>query len=322
MRIIKMLTTFFLIVVVVGAGGFLAAREILLHLGTSSLTSSLKELGTMANSDFFGGECAGRGGQDNISEYDDAVRYQLRFLSSTDYVLEAVCSQFSLTPITINRRALPMFVSKNVGSSGFVWSDLSSDSVELIVFDDLAEKISKYVNHDADFLLKKKAVVVASKDIQVQDSAPPDISGPATSCQGYGYQCCEQSSQIGVGGKMTGATDCSDSCFASCASRPRVLAFNSNPFFDSKTRAITLDSTTTVDFMYIAESEEKQGLIGVVDFGDGQQVNVSGAQGSVSHIYSCQKVNCSYIASIKLLDKWGVESLPTPISKIKVQFMN
>jgi len=322
MRILKLLFAALLFFGVIGVGGFLVIREGLLYWGVSSLEHSLQELRGAAGSDAYDSECQNRGGGDNVSEFDEAVRYQLRFLSSREYVLEAVCHQFSLNPIVISRNVLPEFISKSVGSSGFFWSETSTSSVELVVFRDLEKQIQKYAKFDTSFLVRKKSLVVANNIVTTQSGPVPNSEGPVTSCQGYGYQCCEQSSQIGIGNQIKGTIGCSETCFSACASRPHILSFNSNPFFDIRTRILTLDSTQAVEFIYVADSADSEELTGIFDFGDGQQTRIIGKQGHVNHTYSCPQGGCKYTAKVKLADKWGVESADTPINQIVIQFSN
>lgn len=322
MRILKFLFTTLFFFGVIGVGGFLVIREGLLYRGVSSLERSLQELRSAAGSGVYDNECQNRGGGDNTSEFDEVVSYQLRFLSQREYVLEAVCYQFSLNPIVISRGVLPEFISKSVGNSGFLWSRTAVSSVELAVFGDLEKQIQKYVKFDTSFLVRKKSLVVAHNNIATQGSPVPGSRGPVTSCQGYGYQCCEQLSQIGIGNQIKGTTGCSETCFSTCASRPHILFFNSNPFFDIKTRILTLDTTQAVEFTYVADSDGSEELTGIFDFGDGQQTRIIGRQGHASHTYSCPQGRCKYTAKIRLTDKWGVESTDTPINQIIIQFVN
>lgn len=322
MRILRFLISALIFFGLVGVGGFLIARESLLVWGTSSLEHSLKELRDASTSNTFVSECGRRGGNEGLSEFEDQVRYQLRFLNSREFVLEAVCSQFPLNPIVIKRSTLPKFITKSVGSSGFFWADGEDNSIELKVFGELEQEIQKYAKFDTSFLIRKKYIVIQDSLITVQSEPGPTAVGPVTSCQGYGYQCCEASSQMGIGDQLTNTIGCSDSCFSSCVGRPFLLSFNSNPFFDPRTRIVTLESTGTVEFQYIADSADSDEMSGILYFGDGQQIQIIGKQGHVNHTYSCPQGNCAYTAKVSLIDKWGVESADTPISQIEVKFTN
>jgi hypothetical protein len=326
MRILRFLFTALVFFAIVGVGGFLGAREILLHWGVSSLEHSLKELQQIATSDRYAAECQRRGGDGGTTlQRGDPVTYQLRFLSSTEYIIEAVCDQFSLSPIVVDRMSLPQFISKSVGGSGFLWQNNASNAVTLTVFGDLEKQIQKLAKIDTGFLVRQKTVAVVNQTISIEPTSAMALSateGPATTCQGYGYQCCEQSSQMGIGDQLTGTLGCAESCYTSCVSRPTLLSFNSNPFFDIRTRILTIKSGDSVEFLYIADSTDDDNLTADFDFGDGQQEQLFGKQGHISHTYHCPQGGCIYIAKVALEDKWGVHSAHTSINQITVQFAN
>lgn len=321
MRILKFLFSFLFLFVVLGMVVFFAGREGLLFWGVSSVEHSLGDLQKIAASDRYIQECQRRGGQDLVSS-DESVRYQLRFLSSTEYVLEAVCSQFSLSPILIDRRTLPQLVSKAVGSSGFIWRDGITNSIELVVFGELEQQLQEYAKFDTSFLTRKKAVVVADRTVMVQASTPTAQDGPVTSCQGYGYQCCDAVAQIGTGDQIVGLQGCEQTCYAACVSRPVILSFNSNPFFDVRTRVLSIPSGGIVEFLYVADGGDSETLTANIDFGDGKQAQLEGNQNSTSHTYTCAKAMCTYQAKIRMIDRWGVESTDTAVNTITVEVTN
>ncbi|MBU0974754.1 hypothetical protein KKD03_03585, partial [Patescibacteria group bacterium] len=131
-------------------------------------------------------------------------------------------------------------------------------------------------------------------------------------------ECCQDVSQTGVGDKITGLVDCEKTCYSSCATRPVILSFNSNPLFDPQLRSLTVSSEDTVEFTYVADAGKATTVGGVLDFGDGKKLPISGFAGQSSHTYSCTRASCEYIVRLVLEDNWGVESAETNISKIKI----
>lgn len=319
MRILRLLfsaTIFFVIIIV---ASFFVAREALLYWGTSQVQSSFRTLTLSRNKGQFASQCrqlgsTGIGG-------DGIIKYQLRFLSSKDYLLEAVCNQFSFDPILIEQTSLPEFVSKVQGSSGFTL-DSSSGGIEIQVFAQELEKISEVIGFDLSSLVK--TVALTSEDgVSISESVTGvTSSGPVTSCNGYGYECCQEVSQVGIGSRITGLVDCEKTCYSSCASRPIVLSFNTNPIFDPKERTLYTSDEQSIDFTYVADAGNASSIAGVIDFGDGDKLPVSGLAGQVSHAYSCPWGGCEYYVTLTLEDNWGVESADTNIGKIKIVIGN
>ncbi len=319
MRIIKYLLTFFALILLLGVGSFFIAREVFLFWGSTTVIESLKELKSASISNTYELECARRGGGTAPVSSGSNVVTQLRFLSSTEYVLEAVCDQFPQSPILIRQQTLPMFITKVPGTSGFIWREFHQSGIELAVFSDLASSLKDYFKFDPVALVKTKGIIVDDRVIVSGGSVGLPLSeGPSTTCEGYGYFCCDQNAQMGSGSQVVGLDSCPDRCYSACVARPMVLSFNSNPFFDVKTRVVTIQDGETVEFRYVASSDAQE-LQATIDFGDGKQAYIVGTQGSSVHNYNCDRAKCSFSARILLRDLWGVESIPTPISKIGVE---
>ncbi len=315
MRILKIFfgaITFFAIITIVG---FFITRESLLYWGTSKVESSLMSLAQSRNRDSFVSQCRQLGS--TFVNGEDAVVYQLRFLSSNEFLLEAVCSQFSFDPILIKQVVLPQFVTKVPGTSGFVLNPRQS-GIELQVFSEEINKISDIIKIDLSGLLRKEAIV-AENGIVIRDSENGYLGGgPTTSCSGYGYQCCQDISQIGVGDKISGLVDCEKNCYSSCATRPVILSFNSSPLLDPRERSLVISDGATVEFTYVADAGKATTAGGVLDFGDGKKLPITGLAGQSSHTYSCNRASCEYTAQLILEDNWGVESADTSTSKIRI----
>ena len=179
-------------------------------------------------------------------------------------------------------------------------------------------EISEVIKIDLSSFIRTKALV-AKDGIIILDGENGFIgAGPTTSCNGYGYECCLDTSQIGVGSKITGLVDCEKNCYSSCANRPIILSFNSNPLLDPRKRSLSISSGETVEFTYVADAGKATTVAGVLDFGDGKKLPVTGLVGQSSHTYSCTRSSCEYVAKLTLEDNWGISSADTSTSKIKV----
>lgn len=314
MRILRLLITALVLFIILTVGTFFVSREILLFLGSSTLKSSVKTLNESRSKNAFASQCAELGGTQGSS----TVQYQLRFLSSSEYLLEAACDGFAYEPITIAQEKLPQFVTKVPGTSGFIVSHSSQSGIEIEVFKLEIDKLAQALGVDLTFLQKQKPLVVEN-GLLVSDSVQDQFgTGPVTVCEGYGYQCCDAAAQLGVGDRIAGLTDCEDQCFAQCASRPLVLSFNTNPILDPRNRTVMIKSGTPVEFTFVADSGNAQIATGILDFGDGTKAQISGLAGQTSHTYECARTSCEYIAKVTLEDNWGVKSADLGINSVKV----
>lgn len=315
MRILRLIISAFLFFAVIIVAGFFLVRELLLYWGTSNIRSSLREMVLARNRGSFSSQCNEFGSR--AIGNDSLVTYQLRFISSTEYLVEAVCSGFQYDPILIAQGELPQFVTKVPGTSGFNFG-FEQSAIEIEVFSHEIEKITQSTGFDFSFLSKKRYLVTENGVLIKADEMGYVPEGPVTVCSGYGYQCCNEVSHFGVGDRITGLPDCEQSCYSSCASRPVVLSFNSNPLLDQKTRSVTVQSGSSVQFTFVGDSGKATSMSGILDFGDGDKAPVSGLAGQVSHIYECKLARCEYEVKITLEDNWGVKSADLNSNKMKV----
>src|SRR3989304_5901808 len=111
MRVITVLLYSIVLFTVVGSVGFVLGREVLLQLAISQIATSL---GVMRQAAQKSGpyllECRKKGAAPTEGETISSI--QLRFTSDHEYVVEVLCTQFSLDPIIIHQRSLPPFVTK------------------------------------------------------------------------------------------------------------------------------------------------------------------------------------------------------------------
>jgi hypothetical protein len=299
MRILKFLMSSFLVIGVLVIGVFLIGREILLLWGTSSVRSSLTELQSISrNATEYVRLCRQKGTpEDQVA----IARLQLRFLSDTEYVSEVLCNQFLLDPIVIRSQKLPLLVNKVAGSSGILWgTDRSGIALEV--------------------LGRKRSVIVDNKQII---GAPGNAAlgfSPESSCQGYGYQCCQAETTSGVGSSYAQVNDCPKSCFSACVPRPVILSFTTDPFADAQTRTVSITSGENVTFSYVAsyDADKKVTPTIRIDYGDGQTDQKANLSGIFEHQYSCTQRTCSFQAHISAVLPKGTLSADTQLTKITI----
>jgi hypothetical protein len=226
--------------------------------------------------------------------------FQLRFTSSTEYVVEVICGSFVLDPILVERQELPMFVEKRIGNSGIVWGTGRSGIV-LEVFG-------------------RSAAIGIENELTFTDSGSANDlgTGPRTACAGYGFQCCQPETTAGQGEQLTGVMDCPRSCFTTCLARPVILSFTTQPFYDQATRTLTVVPNDPVDFAYVASAGNNPSVTVTIEFGDGQTQQLSTLSGLATHTYSCQQARCEYQATVRAVDGDGIEAAATPLTMITV----
>lgn len=312
MRVLRYLFLWLSVVILIVIAGFFVAREGLLLWGISTVKQSLQQLQRASNQGSYEIECRRRG----LSTGGQEV-LQLRFLSSKEYVLEALCSKTSRDPILIERQELPPFVEKAPGRSGFLW-DTSRSGIEIKVFGQFEYMLDSILFNHGKWVSRSRTLVVDNRLFHEDGELPPVESGPVTSCTGYGYECCQDVSHVGVGDRLVGITDCEKSCYTACVSRPVILSFTSNPFFDLKTRTVEIASGATIEFVYVADEGQASSVTAIFDFGDGATEQVKATAKAINHKFTCQTTQCEYTVRLSLKDNWGIESADTPVSTLKV----
>jgi hypothetical protein len=319
MRTIRYILLSVIFLTILAAIVYFSARETFLSWGTDAVKDSLRELIKAARSGTYANQCATKGsGGGSVSAED--IKVQLRFTSSSEYVMEAICPQFAFDPIVFAQGSLPEYVVRVPGSSGMVYGGERAGIV-LEVFGEFERSASTLFERDLSWLSKRKAVILDEGNIQiVDDAATLQLgSGPVTSCSGYGYACCQSPSELGRGESILGLTDCPESCYAQCVARPMVLAFNPNPFFDdAMTRIVRVQSNTAVEFTVVSDAPSDAGVRAVFEFGDGQTAESSDLETPVTHVYPCAVESCEYVATVQLIDAKGTESAESSISRMLV----
>lgn len=320
MRVIRYLLTAFFSLAIIGIVGFFLVREGSLIYGARRLDSSLDVLRLFAARDAARTECTELAGGDLGLESE--VKYQLRFLNSQDYILEAVCPLNQSNPIELGDNSLPNFVTKTPGKSGFVWAEGVNTGIQITAFSGLAELIDSMVDADTSLITRSRNIVVEDQQVKTTAEVLPKATGPTTSCEGFGYTCCDQVTQTGMGNQLSGVMQCQDSCYESCVDRPVVLSFTSNPFFDIETRTVAVSAGREIELSFVTNEKGAKSLTTEIDFGDGQAQVFSGDEGSVSHTYNCNRPLCTYEATITATNENGVSSVETPVSRMTIQVSN
>jgi hypothetical protein len=331
MRVLKNLGISLLILAVVGGIGFLIMREILLLITISRVKKSLTQVRSVDTKQTYLTECMSRG-----SSRDDkgkAHSTQLRFLDKGNYIVEVVCNQMEYNPIELERGQLPSAVVPQPGQSGIRWG--LDAGLNFISFN----RVASVSIIDRMIVTSLKPTVVASHQ------------GPPSDCLSYGYQCCDQDTQIGTGDKITDALDCPQSCYEICSERPLILSFTTQPYYDRITRTLQVSASEPVVFSYLVtpnqsfdlsyvtygESDDLvENIIAMIDtiftrqpedeqvqvfldFGDGNVEEFAGLRGQTEHQYDCASNSCLYHAKLRVQKEDGIESLESPQSTIKVQ---
>jgi hypothetical protein len=323
MRIIAIICKFLLLFLILFVVGFFISKEVFLFLGVGAFKNSLTTLNKAHAGGKYTLECQRMGSKALPGE--KLVTYQLKFLNSHDYVLEAVCNRFDTSPIVFERATLPAMVTKVAGKSGIIWADLYKSGVELAVYQDLAQRVADELHVNTSFMVKTKSIVVNDRIAEVVRGGLMSSElgdGPVTSCQGYGFECCQSTSQMGSGEQIVGLRDCSENCYSKCSPRPTILSFTSNPYFDSQVRSVEVVAGETVEFLFVSDSSSDAPMTATLDFGDGIQTIIEESQGLASHSYECEAVSCQYTAILSLRDGWGAQSAASSLSRIDVVVKN
>ena len=302
MRILQSLFFSLIVLFIVGVVGFFIVRELWLIWGVSRVRTSLSQMRQISsNAGLYLQKCKEKGLSDLNQDIID--RIQLRFESSTEFVVEVVCAQFPLSPVLVTTGELPPFVTKLPGSSGIIWG-VERSGLALQVWG------------------RSRAIVVEEETVDYEGvaSREPIVYGaaPVAQCAGYGFTCCALDSSIGQGSQLTGAIDCPRSCYQSCQARPVVLSLTTQPFYDVQTRSVAIGTGESVEFNYVVETPGSTLQQVLIDFGDGFQQAVETPTGSIHHTYSCVSARCEFVATVTVTDVKGNASPMTPLTQVTV----
>lgn len=337
MRVLRIIFTACIGLLVVGISAFFIVREVVLSMAVSQIRSQVRFLKSAQVDPAFTQSCLEYGGSPRSNA--PLIRAQLRFTTSSEYVVEVICVGAPTMRHVLREGALPSFAQKMIGQSGVIEGG-TDQGVTIEVFGRFG------------WVFERDSIVQGTTQQQPGDTAS-FTNGPTTVCAGYGYTCCGEISQVGQGEHQVAALDCPRTCFASCAERPVVLSFQSQEPPLSEGRILSLRSGQTVRFVYTLSdvSYEEGRLLAQLDstgsvsafflpliqtltkpqrpsdalrntsiiFGDGSTTEVSGLQGAVDHTYTCTRPLCVYNATLQAVTQNGITSSLTDGSRIQVQ---
>lgn len=302
MRILKLLISLTLLFTLISGAMFLIGREVLLTLAVMRLEHTLVSLENMSKElNLPSLHCKSFASTGSLNP--ELRSAELAFTSDTQYQLQALCDGFGYQPVVVQKDQLPPLVKKMPGSGGFVWSNETPTSVTLGLW-------GRYRTLTLE--LKKTSVAFAPAQ------STSDLR-PRTTCEGFGSTCCELESEAGVGELNATVTNCPKSCYDSCEARPVVLSLNTQPFYDSTTRMLSVSSNSEVIFNYVVSPGGVPLQEVVLDFGDGQQGRSASTSGALSHRYQCAQASCTYTAGLKVTNTKGISNLSNKVNQVTVQ---
>lgn len=329
MRILKTFIVSIIVIAIFGGLSFLAAREILLLTALSRIKQSLTQVREADQNQTYLTDCMNRGA--SRDERGRIHHTQLRYIDKNSYVLEVVCNGMEHNPIEFGQGELPKLVEHQAGQSGMRWGE--NAGLNFICLDRVGSL----------------SVIEGIYKTSLKPSVVLNFTGPVSACESYGYQCCDQSTQVGEGELVVAALDCPQTCHVECLERPLILSFNTQPYYNRINRTLEVKRNTTVIFSYMVapnqdasfifyeetddpvesliimvesffvKKAEEEALNVILDYGDGDSDEFSGLRGQVQHVYQCNKSECDFEASIKVVKENGVESLDAIQNKILIK---
>ncbi len=309
------------------------AREVLLFGSLWLISHRYDQLEKMVGEGDYTQECL------RLGVFGGEAAPQLRFFSQTEYATEVICGTMTESAVVVEKYQLWPLVKKGFSDSGFI----DSKDQGLVTLSVLGRMGAV-----------EKDEFGSMRTIWNRTQTVASASGPLANCGGYGMQCCVEGEEQGMGDQIRGALDCPKSCFSACYSRPVVLSFNSNPFYDFESRILTVKRNQPIDFSFVisetqrdvfadARLKEKADPIAVLlsltkqllqkeknqaeqemlqqivlDYGDGTQETLQKLQDTAIHSYTCARELCRYTAVISAKNHYGAQSLTGYLSTITI----
>lgn len=238
--------------------------------------------------------------------------YQLRFINSKEYVVEAVCNSSVKGPFEVVRKKLGLGVVKEDGYSGVLYPIINDGEIDA--------RVAVRLGY-ASWLLDASAKArVSMQPMFGRVSVDPGSLSARAACEGWGYQCCNNLTQVGVGEVVKNQIlSCHDSCFATCLERPSILIFSTEPEMNSSTRELVVRRGEGVIFSYSVQDVDSEGVRVTIDFGDGQNATSTNQNDQFSHNYVCSQGECVYSATLSVVDVEGLENSRSRIGESTVR---
>lgn len=298
MRVLRFFSFFVIVLSIVGVIGFFVAREVLLFVATANLENSTKRMGLVAHSrSEYAQQCARKGA--TTSQSIDSV--QLRFVSDTEYDIVVVCQYFANDPIFVSRHTLPLLVKKIPGEGGLIWDVGGRSGIQLTALGG-----------------NRTVILDGSEYLVSRGLHPVDGNKPEATCGGFGYMCCDSTTQLGTGPVLSSASDCPSACHQTCEARPVALRLYSDPPPDLQTKIVSGSPNTSITFFYTIDPGQAKSLSATIDFGDGERQTIEDNEGTFTHSYQCAQQFCEYKATIYGEDEFGRRSAITPVSTLTI----
>lgn len=300
MQFLRLFFTALLAVVGAGLVLFFGGREVFVFLARANLSQEVSELRTLKvfPKNYFS-QCAEMFSR--LGSESSLAGFQIHFLDAKNYQIEAVCSYDTTQPIVIKSKTLPFYISKLPGSSGiFLGMETFAPS-----------------SFDIDVFGRKTTIKLSPIEGELVDTA---TVYPLSACEGWGYQCCDEDSEVSSGEVTEDAIDCPGSCSKVCSKRPVIFSFNASPSFNATTRTVVIPSGTTVELAYVFGDSDGKITSATIDFGDGSrsEVPVTTNSGMVKHLYVCNSSQCLYTARLSLIDSDNLLSNDNSVSTIRI----
>jgi len=332
MKILQFLFSFGLILIILGVISIFGTREILVWISMEKMRGDFSNLKKRVLDGEFIGNCTGLG------NFNTPGVAQIRFQDKQNYTLEVICGDVQSSPIISSKEQLPPLVEKIFGDSGV--TDLSDEMSEVAIN-----------------VLGRKAVIKQNEAGDLtwsygEISEEHSVAGPPAACSAYGLTCCSTTEEEGYGKGIQGALDCPKSCFEGCWERPLILSFNTQPYYSTDSRTLTINSGEEVEFNYVISESQKDvfadsslrdqgttssvilavvsqwfekkvqtqtGLQSVaIDYGDGAKALDTQTAGVFTHKYLCNKPICQYKVNLKATNQQGAEAQATNINSVDV----
>ena len=240
--------------------------------------------------------------------------YQVRFLDETTFVLEAVCASVVRGPFEVLRGQLKYGTTKLPGYSGVIFPVTVDTPGEASMQFRLGYAIWSVTVGTA----AHTSVVPLLAGI-TSDTVPSGSLAASASCEGWGYACCNNLTQVGEGETMTrGIMSCAGGCYTRCLERPSILIFTSDPMPDPKTRELTVKRGSLVVFSYGVQDTDSASVSVTIDYGDGEAAVSTNQTDEFSHVYMCAKERCAYTSTLSVLDTESLDNSRTRISALTV----
>ena len=315
MRFFRYSFIFTVVFVIVLLGIVLSVQEWVLFQANNQLLASVGSVQKTRQGTSYFEYCKNLG----TESFDNSPMYfvQLRFTSSSEYVIEVLCDQYEFAPMQISQQKLPLFATKKPGQSGFIFLEEGTWSIAIqAVPNNLSNFLAKIPALQSIFF-RTKVITVENGRVVASATTAPEIIRPVTNCAGYGFSCCDPVQKLGIG-EQRPATDCSDDCYASCQQRPIILSFNGEPGFDRYQRLLQVSQSDEVIFSFVLESLLPEMSHVLLEFGDGTSWTGLGTETTTTHQYACPQSECVYSAVLRVTDPYGTQSAPTAATQIRV----